>query len=283
MMQPAVLQTAEDCLIYPYNRLSTLHHLHASYEILVPAGGTVRVNIDNEERIVEPGEILVLFPGIPHSYAQNESAEGTMILFSEKMLSDPEEEWAQMRPADPIVKLDSVDWDVSYCFDRLCTLSAAGEISEPLAKAYLSLIFVRLIPALNLTKASQTVSTDILYRAMQYMTQNLAQPLNLRGTAHALGVNTYYLSHVLNERLHMGFRAYLNALRIDRARRYLRVTSRPIEEIAAACGFTNLRTFDRVFAERCGCTPRDFRKAAAALREKRLNRTALQKDSHQCV
>ena len=68
-----------------------------------------------------------------------------------------------------------------------------------------------------------------------------------------------------NERLHMGFRAYLNALRIDRARRYLRVTSRPIEEIAAACGFANLRTFDRVFFERCGCTPRDFRKAAAAL------------------
>ena len=63
--------------------------------------------------------------------------------------------------------------------------------------------------------------------------------------------------------------AYLNALRIDRARRYLRVTSWPIEEIAVACGFANLRTFDRVFAERCGCTPRDFRKAVAAFRQER--------------
>lgn len=274
MMQPAILQTSEDCLIYPYNRLSSLHHLHASYEILVPGSGSVRVNIDNEERIVEPGEILVLFPGIPHSYVQNENAEGMMILFSEKMLSESEEEWAQMRPVDPIVRLDSVDWDVSYCLDRLSTLSAAGEINESLAKAYLSLIFVWIIPALNLTRTSQTTNTDLLYRAMQYMTQNLAQPLNLRGTAHALGVNTYYLSHVLNERLHMGFRAYLNALRIDRARRYLRVTSRPIEEIAASCGFTNLRTFDRVFFERCSCTPRDFRKAAAMLRQKRLGKTS---------
>lgn len=280
-MQPTVLQTSEDCLIYPYNRLSTLHHLHASYEILVPYSGSVHVNIDHEERVVEPGQMLVLFPGIPHSYVQNENAEGMMFIFTEKMLADPEEKWGDMRPADPIVRMDSVDWDVTYCIDRMATMSASGEISEALAQAYLSLMFVWLVPALNLTQNSQTASTDLLYRAMQYMTQNMAQPLSLRGTAHALGVNTYYLSHVLNERLHMGFRAYLNALRIDRARRYLRVTNRPIEEIAAACGFTNLRTFDRVFAERCSCTPRDFRKAAASLREKRLAKANSRPDPHQ--
>lgn len=273
-MQATVLQTSEDCLIYPYNRLSTLHHLHASYEILVPYNGTVRVNIDNEERCVEPGEILVLFPGIPHSYVQNENSEGMMILFSEKMLTDSEEEWTEMRPDNPIVRLDSIDWDVSYCLDRMANLSASGEINEPLAQAYLSLMFVWLLPALNLTRSAHTGSTDLLYRVMQYMTQNMSQPLSLRGTAHALGVNTYYLSHVLNDRLHMGFRVYLNALRIDRARRYLRVTNRPIEEIAAACGFTNLRTFDRVFAERCNCTPRDFRKAAAALRLNRMEKSS---------
>lgn len=273
-MQATVLQTAEDCLIYPYNRLSTLHHLHASYEILVPYSGAVRVNIDNKERTVEPGEILVLFPGIPHSYVQTENAEGVMLIFTEKMLAASEEEWSEMQPEDPVVRLGSVDWDVSYCLDRLAAMSTSGEINESLAQAYLSLMFVWLVPALNLTKSVQSASMDLLYRAMQFMTQNMAQPLNLRGTARALGVNTYYLSHVLNERLHMGFRSYLNALRIDRARRYLRVTNRPIEEIAAACGFTNLRTFDRVFAERCNCTPRDFRKAAAALRQKRLEKPA---------
>lgn len=280
-MQATLLQTSEDCLIYPYNRLSTLHHLHASYEILIPYAGAVLVNIDNEEHTVHPGEILVLFPGIPHSYVQNENAEGMLILFTEKMLADSEDEWAEMRPANPIVRLDSINWDVSYCLDRMANLSASGEINESLAQAYLSLMFVWLLPELKLSRNAEAISTDLLYRAMQYMTQNMAMPLSLRGTAHALGVNTYYLSHMLNERLHMGFRSYLNALRIDRARRYLRVSNRPIEEIAASCGFTNLRTFDRVFAERCGCTPRDFRKAAAALREKRLNQTGIHQDSNQ--
>ena len=106
------------------------------------------------------------------------------------------------------------------------------------------------------------VPPDILYRAMQYMSQNMTQPLSVRATARALGVNNSYLSHVLNEKLHMSFRAYLNALRIERARRLLRVTVRPIEEIGVACGFANLRTFDRVFAEQCGCTPREYRRNA---------------------
>lgn len=256
---------AEDCLIYPYNRLSTLHHLHASFEILVPRRGTVRARLDDVEREVNPGEILVLFPGVPHSYAQSEGCFGTTILFGNKMLFSPEEDWSDMQPVQPVVHLDAVNRDVRYCLDRLTEMAVGGGVSESLARAYLSLMFVWMLPVLQPEKPAQPIPKDLLYRAMQFISQNLTQPLSLRATAHALGVNTYYLSHVLNERLHMGFREYLNALRIDRARRYLRVTSWSIEETAAACGFTNLRTFDRVFAERCGCTPRDFRKSFAAL------------------
>lgn len=273
-MQPTVLHVAEDCLIYPYNRLSTLHHLHASFEILVPFSGDVRARLDNQERTISPGEMLVLFPGVPHSYSQSDSCEGLMIIFSNKMLFDPDEDWTEAVPAEPVLLLNALDRDVAYCVDRLTAMADSGAVNEALAHAYLSLMFVWLLPALRPEKPSQPVSGDLLYRAMQYMSQNLSQPLSLKGTAHALGVNTYYLSHVLNERLHMGFRAYLNALRIDKARRYLRVTSRPIEEIAAACGFTNLRTFDRVFFERCGCPPREFRKAAATLRNTRMQKTS---------
>ena len=260
---------AEDCLIYPYNRLSALHHLHASFEIVIPSSGEICVRLNDQERTVSPGQMLVLFPGVPHSYTRSEGSEGIALIFSNQMLFDPEEDWSEMQPLEPVISIGALDRDVAYCVERLSAMALCGSISESLAHAYLSLMFVWLIPALQLEKPAQPAAKDLLYRAMQYMSQNLIQPLNLKSTAHALGVNTYYLSHVLNKHLHMGFRAYLNALRIDRARRYLRVSSRPIEDIAAACGFTNLRTFDRVFAERCGCTPRDFRKAAAALRSEK--------------
>lgn len=265
-MQPTVLHRTENCQIYPYNRLSTLHHLHASFEILVPRRGTVQVLIDDAKRDVHPGEILVLFPGIPHSYTHNSDCSGTMILFTNNMFFTPEDDLSDMLPIQPILRLDEINRDVSYCLDRLESMAITGSVNETLARAYLSLMFVWMLPVLQPEHPAQPIPKDLLYRAMQFMSQHLTQPLNLRTTARALGVNTYYLSHVLNEKLHMGFREYLNALRIDRARRYLRVTSWSIEETAAACGFTNLRTFDRVFSERCGCTPRDFRKSFLALR-----------------
>ena len=265
-MQPTIQHIAEECLIYPYSRLTGLHHLHKSFEIAVPRSGRLRALLDEREYILQPGEVLVIFPGVPHYYDPDETSEGMMIMFSDSMLSEREAEWSLLQPAEPVVELSALDRDVSYCLQRLMEMGASGRMNETLARAYLSLMFVWLGPALKPEEAPRSLDKDLLYRAMHYMSHNLAAPLSLRGTARALGVNNYYLSHVLNERLHMGFRAYLNALRIDRARRYLRVTNRSIEEIAAACGFANLRTFDRVFVERCGCTPRDFRKTAAALR-----------------
>ena len=254
-------------MIYPYNRLGSTYHLHASVEIAVPRTGRIRVRLDDQERIVSPGEALVIFPGIPHSYDASEASEGMIMMFTEEMLPESERDWLEARPAEPVVCLSTADRDVAHCLRRL---TEEGQTSEALIRAYLSLMFMRLLPELKPQPPSGPVKKDVLYQAMHYMSQNLAAPLNICGTARALGINSYYLSHVLNERLHMGFRAYLNALRIERARRYLRVSSRSIEDIAAACGFANLRTFDRVFFERCGCTPRDFRKAAMALRQEHM-------------
>ena len=274
-MQPTLQHMTEECLIFPYSRLTGLYHLHASFELLAPRRGAIQVRLDDRSLAVAPGEMLAIFPGVAHAYAPVSGAvEGTMLIFSAQMLSEFDENWAEMQPARPVVRMDALDGDVAYCLERLSSMAAAGRVDLPLARAYLSLMFVWLLPALAPERPAAPVGKDVLYRAMAYISQNYKLPLDIRGTARALGVNTYYLSHVLNERLHMSFRAYLNALRIDRARRYLRMTSRPIEEIAAACGFANLRTFDRVFFERCGLTPRDFRKAAAQLRRDEQARRA---------
>jgi len=250
------------CLIYNYSRLSRYEHLHSRFEIVSPASGRVLARLDGKEYHLEPGDMLVVFPGMAHSYDPSETSEGYMLTFHSEMLGDLEETMMEVQPAEPLIHLSAHDRDVSHCFERL-TEMAGGKVNEALAQAYLTLLFIRLTDALDLKQTDPAASKELLYRAMQYISQNLSQPLSIRQTAHALGVNSYYLSHVLNERLHMGFRAYLNALRVERARRYLRVTSWSIEEVAAACGFLTLRTFDRVFLELCGCTPREFRKSVA--------------------
>ena len=213
--------------------------------------------------MVHPGEMLVVFPGVPHACETNGAAEGVMLSFYQEHLSEMGDSLGALQPAVPVINIAQMDPDVQHCLKRLSEMAESGNVDELLAQAYLTLMFIHLTKALQLEQSDPAAAKELLYRAMQYISQNLASPLNLKGTAHALGVNSYYLSHVLNERIHMGFRAYLNTLRMERARRYLRLTSWSVEEVCAACGFNNLRTFDRVFAEHCGCSPREFRKLHA--------------------
>ena len=261
-MQPRIHNVGESCLIYHYSHLSTHEHLHMSYEMIVPQRETLHVRVSGLEHTVAPGEIIVIAPGTPHSFRDSENCSGLMVSFSQALITENDEELMPAPFAEPVVRLHELDRDVAYCLERLEEMSTPGTLNEERARAYLSLMFIHMMPALRPDESGRTVSGDLLYRAMLYMSQNVSAPLNIRSTARALGVNTYYLSHILNERLNMGFRQYLNSLRIDRARRLLRATSLPIEDIAARCGFTNLRTFDRVFIDRCSCTPRDFRKSA---------------------
>lgn len=250
-------------MFYVYNRLSKVEHLHSRFEIIVPRRMGICARLDGQKVRVEPGEMLVVFPGVPHAYDPVEQGEGILLCFYDEHLQEMGQSLSAMQPMRPVLRLAEMDQDVQYCLKRLESMAESGKMDEMLAPAYLTLMFIHLVRELELAQADPTTAKELLYRAMQYISQNLASPLNLKGTAHALGVNSYYLSHVLNERIHMGFRAYLNTLRVERARRYLRLTAWPVEEISVACGFNNLRTFDRVFFEHCGCSPREFRKVHA--------------------
>ena len=57
----------------------------------------------------------------------------------------------------------------------------------------------------------------------------------------------------------------VNTVRLDRAAHLLRMTGRPIIDVAYEAGFENLGYFYRRFGERFGTTPRKFRAAAHAV------------------
>lgn len=58
----------------------------------------------------------------------------------------------------------------------------------------------------------------------------------------------------------MPFRQYINRLRVNAAERLLRETDRSITDIAAAAGFSGIRTFNRAFHLNTGMSPRTYAK-----------------------
>ena len=54
---------------------------------------------------------------------------------------------------------------------------------------------------------------------------------------------------------------YVNAIRLDEARRLLDTSGELIETVAWMSGFNSARTFYRVFHDRYNMTPSDYRKS----------------------
>ena len=145
------------CLIYHYGRLSRFEHMHSRYEIVSPATGRIVAHMDGKDYTVLPGEMLVVFPGVPHSYDPNETSEGCMLTFYGEMLYELGDSMAEVQPAVPLIRLCEADRDVAYCFERL-TEMAGDKVDESLAQAYLTLMFLRLTDTLELEKAAPAAS-----------------------------------------------------------------------------------------------------------------------------
>ena len=58
----------------------------------------------------------------------------------------------------------------------------------------------------------------------------------------------------------MSFVDFISSQRVFNACQALTGSSKPITEIAYECGFRNQSTFNRVFREQTGVTPREFRR-----------------------
>ena len=143
--------------IFPFSRLSSPEHLHSSFEIIVPSAGVVRAGIGGQEYSFTVGEMLVIFPGMQHSYIRSENCRGVALTFSQEMLASLERDFSALQPEFPILRIDDLDRDVPYCLDRLKEMQAQSMMNEELAEAYLSLMFLRLLPQLQ-PRARMTTS-----------------------------------------------------------------------------------------------------------------------------
>ena len=90
--------------------------------------------------------------------------------------------------------------------------------------------------------------------------------LSLSSLSSRLSVTPHQLSEILNERMRLGFNAYLNGYRVREAERLL--AERPnatILEIAFEVGFNSKTSFNDNFLQHTGLTPSEYRKSRVEL------------------
>ncbi|SCP98237.1 AraC family transcriptional regulator [Anaerobium acetethylicum] len=96
--------------------------------------------------------------------------------------------------------------------------------------------------------------------AAQYITRNSHQDLSLEDAARIANLTPTYFSKKFKAITGLGFKEYLNHVRLKEACTLLLETDESISAIASRCGFNNSNYFGDAFKKVFEMSPRDYRK-----------------------
>lgn len=110
-------------------------------------------------------------------------------------------------------------------------------------------------------KRSKYVSSNSAVRkALDYINANAYRPISLNDVAAHVNISRTYFSQVFKQETGENFVDYLTGVRIENAKKYLTLSDMKTYEIAEKAGFQDNSYFCRIFKEREGITPSDYRK-----------------------
>ena len=133
-----------------------------------------------------------------------------------------------------------------------------GELHALAAQAYLSALAGQLLTSVPMEQVD-LVDTNTVQELLGYCASHYREDLNITRVASALHVSPNYVSRLFSEKLECPFRTYINRLRVMDAKKLLKTSGRTVIDIMLECGFRNQSSFNRIFAQEVGCTPREYR------------------------
>ena len=102
--------------------------------------------------------------------------------------------------------------------------------------------------------------TRLFTKAKEFIWSNYNQDISLKKLAEAMAVSPYYLSHLFRKELGISFSEYLKTVRVSIAKKLLEGTTANVLEICLEVGYQDPSYFSRVFKEKEGVKPSDYRR-----------------------
>lgn len=252
------IREQEDCKTFPA-------HLHISIELIYINKGRKKIKIGETEYSLNQGDIAVVFPNTVHSYIdydeEKDGAEGTvitLIIFNHTQYFEFKERLSGITATTPVVRKENIHDDVKYCIGALLENLDKKE-SPRLASLYMQIILERLSPYLGIVQNQNVVPKNLIGKVIMYISKNFREKISLDILSKEFSVSKEHISRVFSETLNMRLNQYVNTMRINYAKELLISTDLNILAIGMESGFENQQTFNRVFRELSGISPKEFR------------------------
>ncbi|CAG7646250.1 HTH-type transcriptional activator RhaR [Paenibacillus solanacearum] len=252
-------------------------HWHEHLELIKIVQGPVWLQIDQHSFRAETDEIYFINSCQVHSVTSFRGVNCVILgMVFDKTLLFSQENMEMKHLVSLFLRSDKVEnkytkthpiWaDLNNEMDKAYqeyTLEEAGH-----EYCILSSVYRVIFPILRLYKQELNSSPPQHYAshymrlkpAIDYMEEHLADKVYMDTVCEKVNLSLNYFSILFKKVFGMPPVQYMTQLRMNRAKRLLLDEGKSVTEIAELCGFCNINYFDKVFKEKNGFSPMEFRK-----------------------
>ena len=257
-------------------------HWHPEIEFSIVQRGRVEVCVNNISYILQTGEGILINAKATHMMRPVKEQPDTVIenfVFSPSLLESDTGSDIYRKYIAPILECDALSaiclapdlpWQahVLNCFHQIYSMESGRcegfemRMRGLLSDAWLAIALnTRDIIAEAKKRPSPAVSLgESRARLMTaYIQAHYSENITINDIAAAANISRSECFRTFHSVIKQKPVEYLTECRISHAQRLLRETAISVTDIATACGFNHTSYFCRIFREKCGVSPSDFR------------------------
>jgi AraC-like DNA-binding protein len=252
-------------------------HWHEELEIVYALEQDLAIGLNNEIYILNPHDILLIGRGEVHYFLMPplQKSKRIILQFELSLFESFALEIQERRFSSPLIKRQSepalnphrnLESQILAIETEYYQKRAGYQLAIKARLCDLMVTLLRQVPMEKYSSLEQMKHLKKLERLEQvfhYVEENYTREILLAEVAGAASFSVYHFARFFKEATGMTFVQYLNNYRVSKAAKYLINSSDPITEIAFQAGFDSIKTFNRVFKQLKGCSPREYKKASA--------------------
>jgi AraC-like DNA-binding protein len=256
-----------------YENIGFLGHWHKELEFIYLRSGSANICVNNQTYPMEAGDLVFCDSGDIHysnSYEMEHRIE--FLVVDPQIIANGYQYSNFASPLFPAKKLAAcgLTGQVEALFSQIPEeLKRKEPFYQEIVRAKLRCFWYLLkrnIPN-NPTPAIHNGRSELfndLQRLLFFLEEHYAENITLEQAAHIMHFSNSHFSKTFKKLTGIHFVTYVNRIRVEHASELIRSSSGKMTEISLRCGFSNIRTFNRVFKEITGFTPSQFARLSEA-------------------
>lgn len=262
-----------------HNVFPVTAHWHYFMEIIFILKGTSIINCNNNEYVLESGDLIIFHPQAVHSIftASNEPLKYDVLKFDINNLHINSSYTPKLSvlfkssindPSAPIFlpakffKNFSLDNLFSNCINEMMNKDYGYDIRFQALVSSLLIEIIRIWRRLGFNTSNTaeiSYSTDSLYTILQYIDEHSSETLSVEALAEKCHMSYSYFAKKFHELYGESCKNYIEFIKISKVKDLLLFTNFDLSYISQETGFADCSHLIRIFRKKTGITPKQFR------------------------